>query len=77
MQLSLGDLNYCIALKELKRAIYDGLEMKLKVTKNYFLGWLHPLYGAMMMMNVLLCSPESSVFFAVWCGVLKGVKNVT
>ena len=27
------DLNYYVALKELKCAIYDGLEMKLKVTQ--------------------------------------------
>ena len=28
-------LNYYIAFKELKCAIYDGLEMKLKVTKMF------------------------------------------
>ena len=36
IHLSLGDLNCCVALRELKHAIYDGLEMKLKVTKNVF-----------------------------------------
>ena len=32
IELSLWDLSYYIALRELKYAIYDGLEMKLKVT---------------------------------------------
>ena len=36
IQLSLRDLSYYFALRELKHAIYDGLEMKLKVTKNVF-----------------------------------------
>ena len=36
VELSLWDLSYYIALRELKHAIYDGLEMKLKVTKNVF-----------------------------------------
>ena len=31
----------------------------------------------MMMMNDLSCSLESSVFFELWCRVLKGVENVT
>ena len=35
IELSLWDLNYYVALKELKCAIYDGLEMKLKVTKMF------------------------------------------
>ena len=34
VELSLWDLSYYVALRELKCAIYDGLEMKLKVTKN-------------------------------------------
>ena len=33
IELSLWDLSYYIALRELKCAIYDGLEMKLKVTR--------------------------------------------
>ena len=33
IELSLWDLSYYNALRELKYAIYDGLEMKLKVTK--------------------------------------------
>ena len=33
VELSLWDLSYYVALRELKYAIYDGLEMKLKVTK--------------------------------------------
>ena len=36
IKLSLWDLSYYIALRELKCAIYDGLEMKLKVTKMSF-----------------------------------------
>ena len=33
IELSLWDLDYYVALKELKCAIYDGLEMKLKSLK--------------------------------------------
>ena len=40
IELSLWDLNYYVALKELKCAIYDGLEMKLKVTKMSCFGQL-------------------------------------
>ena len=36
VELSLWDLSYYVALRELKYAIYDGLEMKLKVTKMSF-----------------------------------------
>ena len=36
VELSLWDLSYNIGLRELKYANYDGLEMKLKVTKNVF-----------------------------------------
>ena len=52
-----------LLLEELKYAIYDGLEMKLKVTKMICLGQLCSLYGVMMMMNDLLGCPVSSVFF--------------
>ena len=34
VELSLWDLSYYVTFSELKCAIYDGLEMKLKVTKN-------------------------------------------
>ena len=44
-KLVLMDLNYYVALKELKYAIYDGLEMKLKVTKMSVHGTITcPLY---------------------------------
>ena len=36
VELSLWDLTYYIALRELKHAIYDGLKMKLKFTKMSF-----------------------------------------
>ena len=59
--MSLWDLNYYVALKELKYAIYDGLEMKLKVTKMSV--WDNcSLYGVMMMMNDLSGCPVSCVF---------------
>ena len=75
--MSLWDLNYYVDLKELKCAIYDGLEMKLKVTKNVCPGQLHSLYGVMVMMNDLSGFPVSCVFFDFQCRVLKGVKKFT
>ena len=41
---SLWDLKYYIALKELKYAIYDGLEMRLKVTRMSIWNKVFPLW---------------------------------
>ena len=74
--MSLWDVSYYIALRELKYAIYDGLEMKLKVTRMSF--------G--MTTSSLWCDNDdewsvglSCVFCLLWfsCRILKGVQKVT
>ena len=73
VELSLWDLSYYVALRELKYAIYDGLEMKLKVTKNVF--WDDYILSMVQWWWWSVGLSESSVFFAGLCRVLKGVRK--
>ena len=64
IELSLWDLSYCVALRELKCAIYDGLEMKFKVTRmivwdNYIPSTVQ--WWWWMICWVVLCLLSSSI----------------
>ena len=62
-----------LAFKELKCAIYDGLEMKLKVTEMFVWDNYVPfsVWWWWMICPVVLC------LLHFQCGVLKGVQKVT
>ena len=73
IELSLWDLNCYIALKELKCVIYDGLEIKLKVTKMFV--WNNYLPSTGWWWWWMIC-PVSCVFLISNAGSLKESKKL-